>query len=118
GRLVLRVGEGQVDDVVRASSEEHFPLLRSDDVVRGRDERRERACDSLVVAERAEWPYDCHGTDRTNRAVSLAPRRLVRATTGDPSFHARPPRCRSSLARAARSPSPTTSTRLRTRALQ
>ena len=66
-----------------------FSLLRSDDVVRRSDERLERSADSRVVAERAERPYDCHGTDRTNRAASLPPVRPVRATTGDPSRQAR-----------------------------
>jgi len=78
-----------VDDVVRALSRELCSLLRPDDVVGRRDERLERAADSRVVAERAERPYDCHGTDRTNRAASLPPLRLVRATTGDPSVQAR-----------------------------
>ena len=89
GRLVLGVGQRQVDDVERALSRELLSLLRPDDVVRRRDERLERAADSRVVAERAERPYDCHGTDRTNRAASLPLRRLVRATTGDPLVHAR-----------------------------
>ena len=89
GRLVLGVGQRQVDDVVPASPPERLPLFRSDDVVRRRDERSERSRDSHVVAERAERPYDCHGTDRTNRAASLPLRRLVRATTGDPLVHAR-----------------------------
>src|SRR5437763_1977768 len=118
GSVLLGVGEGQVDDVVRALSAELFPFLRPDDVVRGRDERVERACDSRVVAERAERPYDCHGTDRTNRAASVPPRRLVRATTGDPSDHARRPRWSNSKTVAMRSPSPTRVTRRRTRPLQ
>src|SRR6185312_15553459 len=118
GRLLLGVGQRQVDDVERASSAELFSLLRPDDVVRGRDDRLERTADSRVVAERAERPYDCHGTDRTNRAASLPPFRLVRATTGDPSLQARRPSCSSSSPKAAISPSPTTRTRRRTRALQ
>src|SRR4051794_26903239 len=91
GRLLLGVGQRQVDDVVRASSAELFALRRADDVVGRRDERLERTADSRVVAERAERPYDCHGTDRTNRAASLPPFRLVRATTGLPSLQARRP---------------------------
>jgi hypothetical protein len=107
-----------VDYVERALSEELFSLRRADDVVRRRDERLERAADSRVVAERAERPYDCHGTDRTNRTASLPPLRLVRATTGDPSFHARPLQWSSSAISAARSPRVTTRTRFSTRALQ
>ena len=91
GRLLLGVGQRQVDDVVRASSAELFALRRADDVVGRRDERLERAADSRVVAERAERPYDCHGTDRTNRAASPPPFRLVRATTGLPELQARRP---------------------------
>ena len=117
-RLLLGVGQGQVDDVVRASSEELFPLRRPDDVVGRRDERLERAADSRVVAERAERPYDCHGTDRTNRAASLPPFRLVRATTGDPSLQARRPSCHSSTEKDASRPRVTTSIRRSTRALQ
>src|SRR5881398_858237 len=117
-RRVLGVGQRQVDDVVRAPSEEFLSLLRSDDVVGRRDERIERPRGRRVVAERAERPYDCHGTDRTNRAASLPPLRLVRATTGDPPFQARRLSCSNSIAKEARSPRLTTTTRCRTRALQ
>jgi hypothetical protein len=83
-------------ELVRALSEGLPALLRPDDVGWRCDERMERAYDSRVVASRAERPYDCHGTDRTNRVASLpnrtasAPlRRLVRATAGDPAAQAR-----------------------------
>ena len=82
--LLLAVGKGQVDDVVRARSAELLALLRPDDVVRRRDERVERSCHSLVVAERAERPYRCHGNDRTNRTVSF-PRANASATVATPS---------------------------------
>src|SRR5438874_4711500 len=118
GRLLLGIGQRQVDDVVRALSAELFALRRADDVVGRRDERLERACDSRFVAERAERPYDCHGTDRTNRAASLPPLRLVRATAGEPWAQARRLSRNASDASARRSPSPTTRTRFRTRAVQ
>jgi hypothetical protein len=118
GCLLLGVGQRQVDDVVRVSSLELFPLLRPDDVVRRSDERLERAADSRVVAERAERPYDCHGTDRTNRTASLPPLRLVRATTGDPSVHAQRLSWANSTLNEARSPNATTRTRHKTRPLQ
>src|SRR5437764_7619915 len=45
GRLVLGVGQRQVDDVVPASPPELLPLFRSDDVVRRRDQWSERSRD-------------------------------------------------------------------------
>src|SRR6185437_1290883 len=118
GRLLVGLGQRQVDDVVLGLSGELSSSLQPDDVVRRRDERVEQARDSRVVAERAERPYDCHGTDRTNRAASLPPRLPVRATTGEPSIQTRRPCCRSSAASAASTPSPTTTTRRTTRAPQ
>ena len=50
-RLLLRVGEREVHDVVRAPLEVLDALLGADDVVRRSDQRRERAGLRLLVAD-------------------------------------------------------------------
>src|SRR5205823_7948168 len=66
GGLLLGVGKREVDDVVRAAREVVGALAVGDHVVRRRDERGERACDRLVVAERREGPDRRHGSDGTS----------------------------------------------------
>ena len=53
GRLLLRLGQGQTDDVVRAALAQLLALLVRDHVVRRCDERLQRA-GRLVVAESAK----------------------------------------------------------------
>src|SRR5262249_25848422 len=89
-RLLLAVGQRQVDDVVRALLEERLALLDSDDVVRRSDQVVEISRHRLVVAERTERPYCCHGSDRTNPTVSF------------PARTTHPPRPRSRTPTAAR----------------
>src|SRR3954470_17214299 len=85
--ILFAVGKGQVDDVVRAFLAERFALIHADDVVRRSDKRVERPCHSLVVTERTERPYCCHGSDRTNRTVSFPARtsQVTRSTRRTPS---------------------------------
>ena len=52
--LLFRVGQREVDDVVRALLEVRLPLVLGQHVVRGRDERLERPGALLVVAQRGE----------------------------------------------------------------
>jgi len=54
GGLLLRVGQRQPHDVVRAALLVLLALLVGDDVVRRRDEPGERPGDRLVEAERAK----------------------------------------------------------------
>ena len=68
--LLLRVGQRQADDVVRAAGAQLLALLLGDDVVRRRHEPLERPGCRLVVAQRAKGLDHGHGGQRTNR---LAP---------------------------------------------
>jgi hypothetical protein len=60
GRLLLGIGQGQMNDVVRAPSEQLRTQLVRDDVVRRRNEVFERSRQRLVVAKRAEGLDDGH----------------------------------------------------------
>jgi len=66
GGLLLRVGQGQAHDVVRAALLVLLALLAGDDVVRRRDEPGERPGDRLVEAERAKRADRGHAPDRTS----------------------------------------------------
>ena len=67
GCLLVRVGQREADDVVRAAGTQLLALLVVDDVVGRRHERLERAGHGLVVAQRAEGLDHGHGGQRTNR---------------------------------------------------
>src|SRR5262249_46650333 len=72
--LLLRVGQGQVDDVVRAPGEVLATFLVGDHVVGRRHETLERAGDDRVVPERAERPDGRHSCtlDRVVRTLRQA----------------------------------------------